>query len=1099
MRIIRRIGLLFYTFLLFFHLQAQSQNLKVKNDISLSVKNTTVKQVFKRMEKHFGCDFVYDKRTIKNQPRVSFIASSIDEILRKLSEQTTLSFKRLDLLIAVSGKKSNSLRKENPDSTYYKVSGKILDEDTGEPLIGAAIQIAGTMNGTTTNSIGEFELLVPSIADFLKASYMGYEPKEIFLNNQKTLTVKMKPDITTLEEFVFIGYGTNKKKDLTGAISSVKPRDFNTGITSTPDDLLKGKIAGVQVNSNNGQPGVTSSLFVRGINSLTNRNNPLYIIDGIPLNVEEEGFSLATDFGRTTLLNPLNFINPSDIRSIDILKDASSAAIYGTRASNGVVIITTNDGSQSESGVSYSTYFGISKLRKKLDLFNGEQFRSKAREIGAEEQMYSNEIDTDWQDLLFRDAISSKHHVSFRNSNDHLNYYASLNYTSQEGIVESNVLKTYSGRVNINHVVNKGILKDKLEIPLKLNFSHVHNDGNAYSNDYNSNGTLMADVLQANPTYPAFNSDGTIFDFPVGRNPLVLLDQVDDYSRIDRVIGNVSPTLRLLENLTYQTNLAVDRSNYNREYQIAPSMLNDFGPIDGRVEFLKQETTNLLVENFLTYPFATAAYDISLLLGHSYQVFKNKNLTNSINGFSTTEIEAFNNPGIGTSLTLEQNAPLGFSRITELQSFFSRVNFSWLDQYLFTGTIRYDGSSRFGDNNKYGLFPSLAFAWKMSNEPLFKSLKERNISLKLRSSWGLTGSQNIPQGITLPLFLVSNDPDDSYPINGEEDTPGFTFLRATNENIKWEVTSQTNIGLDFSLFKGKLLGSVDYFRKSTTDILLNLINEDPLGVNSFWDNVDMQIINKGLELSLSYEYMPIKDLAIVLSGNASFLKNEVRDAPFQLITTSNSRGIANESIGVYTNGASVNSFYLLDFNGLDENGMSTYRDVNNDGAITDEDRLIAGSSIPTALFNFNIFSKYKGFSLGLAFNGVGGNKVYNSTLSLLSKPLVASGRNGSPQNFLSEESNNNLFRPSTRFLEDGSFLRLSNVTVAYDFNVKEFRYCKKLKVYVTGQNLLLFTRYSGYDPEVSNAIDFGSISGLGVDYTNYPVPLSFILGMDVTF
>ncbi|MEL6561364.1 MAG: SusC/RagA family TonB-linked outer membrane protein, partial [Bacteroidota bacterium] len=941
MKYIRKQILLFCVVLLFGCFQLHSQNRS-----SIEVKNATVRYVLKQIERQFGCDIVYDRKIVKNQPRVSFTASSIDEALSNLRNQTTLNFKRLDLLIAVSGKKNSARVDETGNLENKKINGVVIDDQTGEPLIGATIQVPGMTIGTITNEKGEFEFLFPPNVDFLKVSYVGFLPSMIRVDTQVALNIRMKPDLNALKEFVFIGYGTNDRENITSSISSIKEKDFNKGIVTSPEELIKGKVSGVQITTNTGQPGSPPSFFIRGINSIRNQNSPLYVIDGIPLNVQDQDFSVDSDFGKTPLFNPLNFINTADIQSVEVLKDASAGAIYGTRAANGVIIITTKDGKNKETTVDYSSYYVISKIRKKLNLFNADQYRENVLRIGAGDQIFSETVDTDWQDEIFRTALSTKQQINIGGSNEHTHYYTSISYASQEGIIPSNVLKTYSGRVNITYKVNDGFFKDRLELPLKVNFTHVFNDGNAYSYDFNSNGTFMEDLVQANPTYPVRNPDGTIFDFPIGRNPLVLLEQIDDFSRIDRLVVNASPTLNITSQLEYQINLAADRSTHNREYQIAPSTLNDFGPLDGRVEFIKLENTNLLIENFLTYQYGNANLNLSLLLGSSLQVFKNRSLNNSINDFSTSEIDAFNNPGIGTSLTIDQNAPLGFNRVSELQSYFNRVNISLLDKYLFTGTLRYDGSSRFGENNKFGLFPSIAFGWRLSDEPFLQTLKEKQISLKLRTSWGQTGSQDIPQGITMPFFNVSNGREDTYPIGGSEDVPGFIFTRTSNEDIKWEVTSQSNVGLDFELFNGKIQGTADYFYKSTTDVLLNLINEDPLEVISFWDNSDMQIINEGIELNLVYYANPKPDFSFSIGANATFLENEIRNAPFEFLVTSNSRGLANERIGIHTDGVSANSFFMLDFTGFDANGNSNFRDINDDGVINDEDRIIAGNSIP---------------------------------------------------------------------------------------------------------------------------------------------------------
>jgi iron complex outermembrane receptor protein len=528
---------------------------------------------------------------------------------------------------------------------------------------------------------------------------------------------------------------------------------------------------------------------------------------------------------------------------------------------------------------------------------------------------------------------------------------------------------------------------------------------------------------------------------------------------------------------------------------------------DGRLETVYANNSNSLIENYLTYSHDWKDHSLTALVGHSYQKFFLQGRSSSINKFPISDIEPIYNPGLGQDLTLANNKPSGYALKNELQSFFSRVNYQYKNRYLFTATVRADGSSKFGANNKYGVFPSFAAGWRISEEEFMKSSPVSN--LKLRAGWGQTGNQEIPSKITQALFTSQVSASTSYPLNSSNVYPaGTTYTRLANPDIQWEVSSQTNIGLDFGFLNGALSGSVDYFNKVSNDILLEVIPSDPVQpAGTFWTNVhDMKIVNKGLEIELAYRQKTKSGLNYGIGGNVTFIKNVVNNSPYSVIPSGSASGsgLTSATINGYISGQPIGTFFLKDFTGFDDKGLSTYRDVDGDGLVTDKDRIAAGNALPTMQYNFFGNIGYKGFDLIANFNGVRGNKIYDNTAnSNFYKLRLSKGINTTPEAVqYANESTNNSAPVSTRFLKDGAFLRLNNLALGYNFNTRALgidKYIPTLRLSVTGQNIFVITKYNGYDPEVNTDRTINGISSYGIDYLSYPKAKSIIFGLNVSF
>ncbi|HTG57428.1 MAG TPA: SusC/RagA family TonB-linked outer membrane protein, partial [Niabella sp.] len=613
------------------------------------------------------------------------------------------------------------------------VKGTITNEQS-IPVANATVVISdstNTYNKTTqTDADGNFSFSnLPYNRYQLVISHVGFATRTVSQQSfaGATLSLNVVLELSqgaTEEEVVIVGYGKSKKQDLTGSVKSVKAAEFNQGIINSPEQLLQGKVSGVNITSASGEPGAIQNITVRGPGGIRTGNTPLYVVDGLALDNSSVGGAI----------NPLSFLNPQDIESIDVLKDASATAIYGSRGANGVVIITTRKGKSGFSSLNYSFTAGVSKLAGKLPVFDAEQYKKEVVALGGTLEDFGGS--TDWQEEVTRTAFTQNHNLALSGGNNGTTYYGSFGMQLQEGILKGNDLKRYTGRLNIS----QKLLNDRLVIDASIS---ANNTANLRPNI----GGLIGGALSTNPTIPAYGEDGKPFQFENGINPLKVLELEKDKTINNRIIGNLAGTLTILKGLTYKINFGVDNSNATRDIQSLPNTI----PLrDGRLETYTTHNKNYLIENYLTFNRSFGDHQFTLLAGHSYQNIFIQGRGNSVNKFPISSVEPIYNPGIGQELTLAGNRPSGYAFENELQSFFSRLNYQYKNRYLFTATFRADGSSKFGANNKYGYFPSLSGAWVVSEEDFYSSSVLTN--LKLRAGWGQTGNQEIPPKITQALF-----------------------------------------------------------------------------------------------------------------------------------------------------------------------------------------------------------------------------------------------------------------------------------------------------------------------------------------------------------
>jgi TonB-linked SusC/RagA family outer membrane protein len=993
---------------------------------------------------------------------------------RHVSNSLTYLTKNLLLVLVLTG--THLMAQQTVNGTVSDAQG---------PIPGATIVVQGSNIGVTSDFDGNFSIEA-NPGDVLEISHVGLLTQQYtVLENQDTIEVLLELD-NRLEEVVVTGYGTQRKSDVTGAITSLKSESFNQGVVTNPGQLLQGKISGVNVTATSGEPGASQNIIIRGIGSLRSGTTPLFVVDGFIIDNSAFGVS-----------NPLNFINPQDIASIDVLKDASASAIYGARAANGVIVITTKKGKLGKTEMNFSVSTAMANIANSIDVFSASEFRKQVPTVGG--TLLDGGANTNWQDALTRTAASRNINFSMSGSvNEKLSYYTSFGVDNQEGVFNNSELDRYSGRLNLNQKAWEG----KLNIDLNLNATrNVNQRPNI--------GDSVIDMLQLNPTFPIYtNGQPTVLQERL--NPIVRNQIYNDEIGNNRILANFSPSLEIIDGLTYKLNLGVDYSSTNQDRYYRPYDQLE-GSEDGSLYSRFTLNSNMLIENTITYNLDMGVHKIILLGGHSYQeatyshkIYESKGFAN--NGIDPRYQDQISSDVLPTTMD-------GSAYLNEQESFFGRVNYGYDDKYLLTATLRADGSSKFGANNKYGYFPSVAFGWNITNED-FMTNNENITNLKLRASWGQTGNQDgIPSKVSLASYKDSKSDNDTYPLNGTEssidDYPyGTVPVRTPNPSLKWEVSTQFNVGLDFALFDAKLSGTIDYFNKVAEDVVLYANKIDPIQpTSSNWTNIEnMEIKNSGIEISLNYSGNIGSEVNFDIGGNLSSIKNEVANSPFEILTTGAATGAGQTgaTINGYMNGQPIGTFYMKEFMGIGSDGLSIYKDIVADGESLDNDRAPMGTALPDMLYAFYFNLKYRSFDFGLNFNGVSGNKIFNHTaMSLFSTSQLS--RNLNTSSFAAQYPNediSNANEVSTRYLEDGSYLRLNNATLGYNINPQSIGlgdYMSSIRISATGQNLFVLTDYSGFDPEVNTGSDIGGIQTFGIDRFTYPTPRTVLLGLNVSF
>jgi iron complex outermembrane receptor protein len=1049
--------------------------------INIHFQKATLISIFSQLSKQTDYKFSYGEAIINDKTNydVNYAASSIAQILNDLSKKANFDFNIVNKLVLIK----KDLIVKRTSVVQQIVKGTITDE-LGQPFPGATIVEKGTRNASVAGMDGDFQLNVEQ-GKTVEVSYIGYKTKAVIVRGY-TLNIQLEPDASELSEVLIVGYGKQSKVDVTGSVTQLKAENFKQGINISADNLLQGKVAGVRVVSTSGEPGAGVNVSIRGVGSIRSGSTPLFVVDGMPLSNDDVSPSGSNvGFGSSAAKNPLNFLNTNDIESITVLKDASASAIYGARGSNGVVIITTKKGSKGEASFTVDSYLGFSSVAKKLDLLSADQYRN-----AITEPAFDHGGNTDWQDVIYRTALTKNNSMSFAKQTNSGNYYVSLAQMDQEGIVNQSNFTRTSARIN---AAESFLDNQRLKVKVNLTASETKDNGVPTSDDGGSNGQLIIHTLMANPTRSVFDEKGdyTNFNMNAHYNPAYLLSIYEDETRTLRVLGNIEASFRIFNGLEYKMNFGVDRSIAERNTTIYPNK-TDLNPL-GRYVQNNLESQSSLIEHYLTYNLNLNKHKVEVLGGFSYQKFERSGTAFSIDGIADKSIgiKPANSPGFSG----KQSGVSGFAQQNELQSYFGRVNYTFDRKYLLTASMRADGSTRFGQNNKYGYFPSFALGWNINEENFLKNATVID-NLKVRSSWGQTGNQEVQNKITQASYALAGA-DGYYLYDDLALVNGISITRTPNPNLKWEVVTQYNVGLDFSFWKGKLYGTLDYFNKTTADAILNIPSQVLSPTSTIWVNIDGKIVNKGLEFMIGSQLVKTNNFSWNIDFNGATLDNEIKNLPVSEILSGTISGPGQSGVfaNIYKSGYAAGSFYLLDHIGFDDKGANIYRDTNGDKVINNSDRIIIEGAIPKLTYGFNSQMQFKNFDFSFSIIGQSGGYLLNNTgLNALNINNLASDRNVSSAYYNSGANATNAPLLSTLYLEKSDFIRLNTARLGYNIKTEKLKWLQSMTLYLTGQNLFTLTNYSGYDPLINSPKSNGGNQSIGIDYSSYPTSRTFILG-----
>ena len=975
------------------------------------------------------------------------------------------------------------------------VKGVVLDNDK-LPVAGVTIQLKPGTAKAQTDAEGKYAINVPSGSGQLIFSFVGMETQTVSINNQTIINVTMS-SLNNLDAVVVIGYASVRKNDLTGAATTVSAKDFNKGPLTSPDQLLHGKVAGVQMINNSGQPGGASTVRIRGNSAITGTGQPLYVVDGVALddrsarpstNAGIGGLASSAGTGTTPDGNPLNFINPADIESLEILKDASATAIYGSRAAYGVVLITTKRGKTGETKVDISASAGVSNIARTVDVLDGDQYRAALKKYNLTSGDFGS--NTDALKAITQTGYNQNYSVGVSGGTNGNTYRASLGYQDQKGIIKSSGFKKYSAGFNGNF---KFLESKKLGLDVNMLASQYLENLAPITTDAGFQGSVITQALAWNPTQSLYNKDGGLFIDQGSTiiNPLAALAANSDKSKVSTILGSISPYYKITPWLEYRMLASVNYSSGIRRSSTR-SFLNLQGiaadPANGSLGgFASYANTELLTQQFTnTLNFnkeIASKLNLNAIVGYEYSNFINKGAINTATGFGElpgdyTDFFGATNPANRTFVTY--NDPT-----TELQSYFARAILNYDSKYILTATVRADGSTKFGSNNKYGYFPSFAAAWTIKNENFLKDATWLS-QLKLRVGYGETGNQSFPSGSSQQRYNIIYFGQNGIPTKN-------VGLNNANANLKWQSDKQTNIGVDFAFLGSKITGSIDYFNKKTTDLLFPQTALVPAEVGAVptWTNLDGQIINKGIELSLNVNIINNDNFSWSMGGNATFIKNKVQNLTGIIKTGSlNGQGLSGVNTEVIQNDLPLFAMVTRQYNGLDANGFSIYTD---DGFT----KYYVGNPNPKVVMGLSTTLNYKKLSFTANFNGAFGQDIYNNTANSVLPISNLGNRNVATAlvNSSIQESLANPVAASSRYIENGNYLKLANATLNYSFG-NLGKSIKALNVYVNGQNLFVITNYTGFDPEVNVNKSINGVPSAGIDYNAYPTARTFNVGVN---
>ncbi|RAV28622.1 SusC/RagA family TonB-linked outer membrane protein [Sinomicrobium soli] len=975
------------------------------------------------------------------------------------------------------------------------ISGSVFSSQDGEPLPGVNIVIQGTSEGTVTDFDGKYSLTVHTENPVLVFSYVGFKSQSVAAGNKTVVDVGMEEDLSALDEVIVVGYGTQRRRDVTGAISSISTKDVEGVPVRSVDQVLQGRAAGVSFVQSSGMPGAGASIRIRGGNSINGSNEPLYVIDGVPITV---------NIGDAASLNPLNSINPSDVESIEILKDASATSIYGSRGGNGVVLITTKRGKSGKGRVNVNYYSGIQKETKRYNLLNAKQFETLANEASIADGgpiLYDPALHpatTDWQDAMLRNfAPVHDVNVSANGGKEGSTYMASFGYFKQEGIIKTSDLERYSFRLNMDQVIS-----DKVKIGNNLSASYVQ------TNRAN-NGSLFS-MLTLPPNLPVKQPDGSYTQFNnlgIGfNNPIALLNDYKNLTKTFRAIGNLFVSVELMEGLTVKSSWGLDYIN-NRNDTYLPQTVYTGALIGGDGSVFTGRSITWLNENTANFVRSFQDHKIDVLVGFTQQSSRYESLGASATGF-LNDITNTNSLGLGDPEAAV--LPSSSSSNWVIHSYIGRVNYNFRDRYLLTLTGRVDGSSRFGSNNRYGFFPSAAFSWRAIDEAFIENLNVFS-DMKVRTSYGITGNQ---EGIgNYPAIDLWGG---TQYVIGDQIVSGITPYQMGNRNLKWERTQQLDVGLELGFFNNDLTLVTDLYYKKTNDLLLNVQVPATSGFTEGTRNIG-SIENRGVELTVNATPFHGEKLNWNSSFNITFNRNEI------LNLGGEEEILPSSSPTILRLGESLGTFYGYKSEGLFQSleevvssaqptarpGDVRYVDYNGDGVINDNDRQIIGNAQPKFFGGFSNTLSYKGWELTCLLQYSYGNDLYNLNLRTLENLTGLQNQRTTVMDRWTADNRNTYVPRATatkpmdvsydRYVEDGSYLRLKTLQLGYNIpsGIIDRLGLSNARIFINAQNLVTWTNYTGLDPEVSR---YGSDNiNQGFDSGAYPNTMTITTGVNINF
>lgn len=1075
-----------------FTVSANSYAQRTKLDINMT--NITIRDLVSYVEENSDFVFLYRNEDLNLDKRVdiSFKNATINQILDEVlkGENVKYDVYERQIVIRRTGDLMNSQQKRD-------ISGTVKD-NTGAPIPGVTVLVKGTSIGVLSDMNGEFKISVPGDAGIVVFSFVGMQTREVQITGASVLNVVLEEETVGIEEVVAVGYGRNSRKNLSSAVSSVKSDDLNRGAIADVGQLLQGKVPGLNISAS-GDPTRKATIIMRGASTLNSSQSPFYVVDGVP----------GAD---------ISLVAPDDIVSVDVLKDAAATSIYGNRAANGVIMITTRKGSKDKEQVAYNGYVGFENVSNQLDMMDAGQLRAF---LTKNNMSFSPEDDqganTNWQKEIQRNvALSTSHNLSYSGGSNKSNYIASLTYIDKQGVL----LSSSQNRIVARLAVEQLAFNDKVKFGINITNSNIKDTKVPQRN------SALLQAAKYLPVTSPKNADGTYFEnfnHSGYFNPLAIIEQADDDSKINNLLGNFTTEVKLPFGLTYNLNLAYQRNtslngsyynSYYAKYYNSAQFYNNPEPpsthsiinfgSNGLANRSTYQSTNVIFENYLTWNKEIGKNSINAVVGYSWQdnTLGDGFMASNTN-FPVDDV-SYNNLALGNYSTVSgykvDFGDLNAYQRTRLISDFARLNYNYDSRYLLQASIRRDGSSVFGENKKWGYFPSVGAAWRIDREGFMQS---QNIfsDLKLRASYGVTGNSSGFDAYTAQFIMGGLG---TFYNNGQQ-VAAFGPSKAANQDLGWEKTSTANFGLDFTVLKGRLSGYVEVYSKNTTGMIYSYaVNPVLVPAGSITANGG-EMSNKGIELSLNATLVNSNEFTWTSNINLAHNKNVIEKLTNSLfiggdsvrITQPDGGGQTGSSLQILKEGRPIGQFFTLEYAGKNSEGVSQY--VAKDGSLTTNpgigtDYHYMGSPQPKLLMGWTNDFKYKNWDLNIFIRGVFGNKIFNATRADLFRPSTAHSSNILVDAGEESPTDLNVYKYSSRFIEDGSYIRLDNATLGYNFK-NLGSYVKNLRIYSSVNNLFVITKYTGIDPEVEQ----GGIAP-GIDSNNfYPKTRTVLFGVKATF